>query len=592
MKFSQLANYWQAIESLDSRLAMTEKLSQLFLNASFEEIDKICYLSLGMLAPKFKSLEMQLAEKMMIRSMASTLKISVKQVTNSFKQSGDLGLSYQNLAQNSNSLIKQSLSVSQVFDKMLAIAKDNGIGSQERKLLAMADLLKSLDDLSGKFVVRIVLKKLRLGFSDMTIIDALSWMETGDKSLRPEIEHAFNVRADIGQIAQIFKKEKIVGISKIIPQPGTPIRPAKATPLTQATEIMKKMSGKTALEPKFDGFRVQIHLDKNRDFKLETEGDLSLFSQDKQAYVQIFSRNLDNTTHMFPDLVKAAQNLPVNSIILDGEAIAIDPKTGKMLDFQETVKRKRKHDIGEVSKKIPLKAFIFDILFLNGESLVKTPFVKRRQLLEEVFKNIDKKSALALTQQKITDQIEEFNQFFQKMANEKLEGLMSKKLNSPYKAGARDFTWVKYKLGMQSEMADTVDAVVMGYFKGQGKWTKFGLGKVLVGIPKNGQIISLSKVGSGFSEEAIVEMVKKCKQVKVLKKPKNYQVDKNLIPDVWVEPKIIIEIRADSVSRSSLYATELSLRFPRFMKFRDDKNLSEATNLEELKQIAKNSQSV
>lgn len=569
---------------------MTEHLAELFSVIEASEIDKACYLSLGQLAPKFVGLEFQLAEKMMIRVVAAVTHLSNSEVVEVYKQIGDLGQTLEVLAsKNPRLLVDQKLSLTQVFNRLIEIAKESGKGSQERKIVGITNLLQSVDVLSTKFLVRIPLKKLRLGFSDMTILDGLSWMSQGNKTLRPELEHAFNVRADIGQIAQIFKSEGIEAINKIIPVPGTPIRPAKATPLSSAQEVFEKLKDQLALEPKFDGFRVQIHFDKDRDFRIKKEESLSLFetAKEKTLPVQIFSRNLDNITHMFPELVSSAENLSVNSIILDGEAVAIDIQTGQILDFQETVKRKRKHDISEVSAKIPLRAYIFDILYLNGKSLIKLSFSERRKYLVDIFKEIKPDSSLTLAEQEVVDNVPAFQSFFQRMAKGGLEGLMAKKIDASYRAGARDFTWVKYKLATQTELADTVDAIVMGYFKGKGKWTQFGMGKVLVGIPVDGKIISLSKVGSGFSEESMKEMVKRCTKFETPVKPKEYEVDKSLIPDVWVDPGILIEIKADSISKSPIYKTGLSLRFPRFVHFRDDKDISEATTLKEVKGFAK-----
>jgi DNA ligase 1 len=454
----------------------------------------------------------------------------------------------------------------------------------------MVRLLQSIDGLSGRYLVRIPLQKLRLGFSDMTILDALSWMEKGDKSLRTELEQAYNIRADIGKISKIFKKDGLAGIKALVPETGTPIVPALSTPLLNAVEILEKMNGKAFIEPKFDGFRVQIHLDKNKPLH-EEERDSPLFEENKKAFVGIFSRNLDSTTHMFPELVEAAQALPVDSIILDGEAVAIDPSTGKLLDFQETVKRKRKHNIDQVKEEIPLNVFIFDILYLNDKPLFNLPLKERRKILEGLFDKVTGKLPFTLTEQRLVSNPESFEEFFKEVASEGLEGLMVKKVDAIYRAGKRDFTWVKYKVAMQSELADTVDAVVMGYFKGEGKWTQFGLGKILVGIPHEGKLFSLSKVGSGFSEEKIKEMVKRCQDVKVDQKPDEYVVDKSLVPDVWVRPEILVEIRADSISRSQIHETGLSLRFPRFIKFRDDKEVSQATTLEQVRgllEVSKN----
>lgn len=587
MLFSKLSRYLQKIEATDSRLDMTKQLAALFKESEANEIDKICYLVLGRLVPKFVGLELQLAEKMMVRVIAQVVKTSEKRVNDVFKNTGDLGEVFYTFAkQNPDLVTNKNLSISNVYERLVAIAKQAGIGSQERKVQGMVNLLQSVSSLGGKYLVRIPLQKLRLGFSDMTILDALSWMETGDKSLRAELEHAFNIRADIGQIARLLKEKGLKTLKGLTPETGTPIRPALSTPLLSKEEILERMDDSTFLEPKFDGFRVQVHIDKSKVSDEVEEETPALFEETKKAFVRIFSRNLDSTTHMFPDLVAAAQDLPVNSAILDGEAVAVDPSTGKLLDFQETVKRKRKHNIDQVKEEIPLQVFTFDILYLNGVSLVNTSQKDRRTFLEKVFKKVRKDSPFVLTEQRLVSDPDSFEDFFAEVAKEGLEGLMAKKVEAPYRAGKRDFTWVKYKVAMQSELADTVDAVVMGYFKGEGKWAKLGLGKVLVGIPHDGKIYSLSKVGSGFSEEKLKEMLKRCEVSKVKKMPKNYVADKTLIPDVWVKPEILIEIRADSISRSPIHETGLSLRFPRFIKFRDDKDVTEATTLEQVKQLA------
>ncbi|NMB57108.1 ATP-dependent DNA ligase [Candidatus Beckwithbacteria bacterium] len=584
MKFAEFAEYLNKIEKIASRLEMTNVLAELFKKAEPSEIDKICYLSLGILAPKYEGIELNLAEKMMLRALAQVLNLPILQIQQKFKEVGDLGEAFFLLNHLKEIRLHASLQINEVYESLIKIAKDSGFGSQERKINKIVELLKNLDCLSVKFIVRIAVQKLRLGFSEMTILDALSWTALGDKSLRPNLEQAFNVRADIGQIAQIFKQAGIAAIDKVIPQIGKPIRPAKATPLLDKQEILDKMEGRAFLEPKYDGFRVQLHFDKQQKNENQEES-LALFAKEEKAFVRIFSRNLDNITHMFPELVEACQKLPVESVILDGEAVAIDPKTGKLLDFQETVKRKRKHNVQKVSEDIPLKAFIFDCLYLNGENLLTKSFSQRRDILNKLFVNFQNPHMEETVQQKV-DNVVDLENFFQQVAGKGLEGLMAKKIDAVYKAGARDFTWVKYKVGMQQEMADTVDAVVMGYFKGQGKWAKFGLGKVLVGILDKEKIIAVSKLGSGLSEEKIIEMKKQCDRWQTAEMPVNYQVDKNLFPDVWVAPKIVIEIRADSISKSPLYQAGLSLRFPRFIKFRPDKNLEDATNLQQLQNMS------
>lgn len=586
MKFKDFSQYLQRLEQTPLRNKMTEILAQLFKKCSGEEIDKACYLALGRLAPKYEGVEFNMAEKMMIKALAMAVGQNPDQVQKLYKKIGDLGEIVTKFKNSQTS----KLTIRQIYDSLRQIAEDEGEGSVDRKINKMAQLLQKVDWLSAKYIARIPVNKLRLGFSDMTILDALSWMKTGDKSLRPQLERAFNVLADIGKIAQTFKNKGIVGIKQIKSEVGVPIRAALAERLRSADKILEKMTGKCALEPKYDGFRCQLHLDKSRPFKLTKEDNLSLFAEKSQHFVRIFSRNLDNTTQMFPDLVAAAQHLKAKSVILDGEAIAFNPKTGKFLPFQETVQRKRKHGVDQKAKEMPLKIFVFDILDLNGQSLLQKPFSQRRKILEKLLtQSQGEEEVMILTRQKIVSQTKEFDQFFKTVVSEELEGLMAKKLDAVYQAGARNFNWVKYKIAMQSELADTIDCVVMGYYRGKGKRTTFGIGAFLAGIldKKNHQILSVSKIGTGLTDEQWRQMKKKCGSLEIKKKPQPYFLDKNLAPDVWCQPGLVVEIEADMVTKSPIHSAGLALRFPRLKRFRDDKSVDQATSLQELSKLAK-----
>lgn len=580
MNFSQICQYFSQLEQTPSRLKMTEILAELFDKAESGEIDKIVYLSLGGLAPKYSGIEINMAEKMMIRAVVLATNSDLATIIKEYKKLGDLGETvFQIKKDQSKTIIK----VGEIFAKLLEIAKDAGLGSQERKVNKMSELVKQVDNLSAKYLVRIPLKKLRLGFSEMTILDALSWSKTGDKSLRKKLEAGFSVFSDIGQIAKIFKQKGIEGIEKITSKIGIPILPAKAERLATPEEILVKMEGECLLEPKYDGFRVQIHFDKNK--KIDNQENQTLFFLKKEEFlVKIFSRNLEDMTYMFPDIAEKLKNIKVQSAIIDGEAIAYSPKTGKFLSFQETVQRKRKHDILAKAKEIPLKVFCFDLLNLNGQSLLSMPFWQRRQELEKII-TPDKNNLILLTQQILVKAPEEFNKFFDQVVGEGLEGLMAKKSDSVYQAGARNFNWVKYKAGMTKELSDTIDCVVMGYYKGLGKRNEFGLGAFLVGIPDQGKIMTVSKIGTGLTDLQWREMYQRIEKIKVSQKPKEYEVNKNLYPDVWCEPKLVVEIEADTITKSPIHTAGLALRFPRLKNFRDDKDLTQATSLQELKKL-------
>lgn len=564
MKFQQLAEHWQEIDKTNSRLEMTAILARLFKRCAVEEIDQVVYLSLGRLRPKYEGVEFNLAEKMMLRVIARAYNRPADEVAKSFKQKGDLG----GIIESLKSAEVSNLSVPQVYEQLLAIAVDSGQGSQERKVNNMAGLLKSLDGLSAKYLVRIPINNLRLGFSEMTVLDGLSWSQTGDKSLRPVLEKAFNVCADIGLIAKEYKNIGIQRIRRIKPTVGVPIRPQKSERLPSAEKIVEKLK-RFVVEGKWDGLRVQIHLDKNK------------------SLVRIFSRNLDDMTAMFPEIIAAVQKLKVDQVILDGEAVGFDPKTGKLLPFQETVQRKRKHGVAGKAKELPLKVFVYDILYLNGKNLIGLPFIKRRQELEQVIpKKVD---GLELAEQEIVEDEKKLRELREKYIRLGLEGVMCKKLDTPYQAGARNFNWVKFKKITQGELADTIDAVVMGYYAGRGKRTGFGLGAFLVGVPdvKTGQVGSIAKIGTGLSDEQWKELKVRCAKFEVRSKPGEYLVNKNLYPDVWVEPRMVVEIMADEITKSPIHAFGLALRFPRLVRFRDDKKVDEATSKKELARLFK-----
>lgn len=589
MQFSVLAEYLQKLEKTASRNEIASILADLFKRISADEIDKVCYLLAGRVGPNYEGIEFQLAEKMMVRAVAKAYKVDTEEVLKRFKQIGDLGditEQFGKLKQNS------TLNVEQVFERLKEIALDSGKDSQERKLEKMAGLLTQVDPLSAKYIVRIPVGKLRLGFSDLTILDALSVMEKGDKSARKQIEAAFSVTADIGKIAQKVKDKGLKGLRGIGAEPGVPIRAALAERLASAEKVVEKMTHSTssghvgfAVEPKLDGFRSQIHV-----FTPIQNSKLKI--KNLKNEVRIFSRNLENVTAMFPEIVEAAKKLPLKSAIFDGESIAYNPKTGKFLPFQETVSRKRKHGIDEAAKNLPLKVFLFDILYLDGKTLLAEPFSKRRKVLEGVLKRSN--DTILLTDQQVVSTAKDLRGRVDKYIKEGLEGAMVKKLEVAYQPGGRGFHWVKFKKhtenikGGESKVSDTIDCVLMGAYYGRGKRASFGTGGFLIGAPgKDGKYYTLTNLGTGLSDEQFREMTKMVDKLRTEEAPEDYVVDKNVTPDIWVKPKVVLEILADEITPSPRHTSKYSLRFPRLIRVRDDKDSEQATTVHEVAELYK-----
>ncbi len=295
---------------------------------------------------------------------------------------------------------------------------------------------------------------------------------------------------------------------------------------------------------------------------------------------------MENMTKMFPDIVKQIKKLKIKSAIFDGEIIAVDPNTGNFLPFQQTAQRKRKYNIKKAVNEIPIQVFIFDLLYLNGKSLLEQTFNDRREKLEKIFAKIPNASLLKLPEQKQISDEEELTDFFKTCVDKKLEGVVVKKADSKYQAGARGFHWVKYKKAMKSELADTVDCLVLGYYRGRGKRADFGIGAFLVGVydQDNDRFPTVSKIGTGLSDDQWKELKQKADQFKTINVFKQYQVPKELNCDVWLEPGLVVEIEADEITKSPLHSSGYALRFPRMKRFRD-KSPTQITTVTEIKKI-------
>ncbi len=586
MLFATLASYFDKLEKTSGRIKMTEILAELFKEAGEDEVRQVCYLSLGRLGPLYESLDFNLAGKLMIRVLARACKVGEIEVKRIYGELGDLGDTAYQLSLKLK--IKSSkLTVNEVFNRLYEIAGVSGSGSVEQKIILMVELLRPADPLSAKYIVRIPLGKMRLGFSEKTLIEALSWMRRGDKSLKKEIEAAYHVFPDIGEIADRFKEKGIKGLKGIKIKIGAPVLPQLCQRVGTPEEMIEKLGGKVVAEPKFDGERIQLHLNREQKTEGREQTTLGLEGEGEINFlVKMFTRNLEEVSSMFPELVEAAKTqIKANQVVLDGEAVGFDPKTQKFIPFQETIQRKRKYGVKEKAAEIPVKYLVFDILHKDGEDLLGLPFSKRREILAEVIVGEQGKQGergIELTPQREFTEPEGLKDFLAEEVKRGLEGLVVKDLEAPYKAGARGFSWIKYK-----PEKDTIDVVVLGYYFGKGKRVEFGIGGVLTGVydESTDGFRTVSRVGSGLTDEQLPEMKRRCDKIKVKTPPKGVEVPKGLTPDVWVRPEMVVVIKYDEISKSPLHTAGYALRFPRLISYREDKDPQQATTVEEIKEM-------
>lgn len=574
-----MAKAFDVIEKESSRTKITQLLAELLKQATPNEAAVISYLSLGSLNPPYIGTQFNLASKSLIKVVSKLIDKSEATVTREIAKLGDLGL----VLQQEDGFGKKTCeyTINDINKELNNLLEISGIGSQDVKEKAVFDLLSNLDAASAKYVVRVILGKLRMGFSDMTLLDAFSWMECGDKSIRVDLEEAYNICVDIGQIIKVLKDDGIKGIKKLNITPGIPIRPAAAERLEDAQAIFKKL-GTCVAQPKLDGFRLQVHVDKTT----------------RPHLVRFFSRNLIDMSHMFPDLANALLELKVDNIVFEGEAIAYDVETGNFLPFQETVKRKRKHDIESVLQSYPLKLYVFDLLYLDGQSYLEKTHKQRRKAFLEVLdqKLIEKHHVIVPIEEEKIESAKELSEYFEKNISSGLEGVVVKRTDAIYQAGKRNFNWIKLKRQESGSLEDTVDCVVFGYYSGHGKRASFGIGALLVGVynKEKDEFQTVAKIGTGLTDAEWKDQKKECDKIKSANKPHNIECAKELFPDVWVEPEIVCMIRADEITLSPLHTagktsnhSGYALRFPRLMGYRPDKKATEATEVKELEHLYK-----
>ena len=623
MTIRELAEVFERIDEVSGRNAMIEILAELYARVTPEEAAQVTYLMQGRLVPKFVDLEFGMASRLLLRAIGQAFEVEQDEVESVFREAGDLGLAAEKLTPTESiteapppsrgwgratagkprrvprprrfgqgriwwhtsvgnpswwalrhRALKQdwarNVSVGGVFARLREVAEAEGAESQERKVAGIARLLRDLDPRSNRYLPRIPVGRLRLGIGDPTFMDALSFARVGDKSDRKAIERAYNLTCDLGLTARDYLRGGAEAMARAQVRVGNPVRMAQAARMSSGQEIVDKI-GSAAVEPKLDGFRVQIHRDGDQ--------------------VRIYSRNLEDMSQMFPDVSAAARALLKKpQVIIEGEAMGVNPETGAFLPFQVTTSRRRRHGIDQAAKEIPLHVHAFDLLY-DGDNVIELPFTERRRRLEDI---VEKEGEdLQVSECITTDDPEEIDAFFAEQVQAGLEGVMAKRLDSVYQAGQRNFNWIKYKASYSSALSDTLDCVLIGYWRGQGKRTPWGIGALLSAVwDADEQVFkSIARIGTGYSDAEWVRIRERLDEIAIAERPANVHSD--VVPDVWASPEIVVEVLADEITRSPMHVAGrtddelgLALRFPRVIGFvREDKAAADATTVAEVRDL-------
>ncbi|MBI4503135.1 MAG: ATP-dependent DNA ligase [Gemmatimonadetes bacterium] len=546
--FSELATAFARLEATPGRTASARLVADLLAGTARAEIPPVVYLLQGQLRPPYEGVELGIGERLLARVLAQAYRVPEAQVARRYRSAGDLGLVAERLA---GERLRSRLTVAGAYRSLLEIPRASGAGSTTRKTNLLAALLGAATPVEARYLVRIVQGRLRLGVGDATIIDAAAAGALGDRGKRKLIEQAYNVRSDLGSVLQLAYARGASGLARIGPKVGIPVRPALAQRLRSAEDIIERL-GTVQAEPKYDGFRLQFHRDGDR--------------------VWAFSRRLEDVSEMFPDLTAAVRRqLRARRAILEGEAVGYDPRTGRFLPFQLTMTRKRVYGVAEAASRHPLRLFAFDLLYADGDDYLHRPQEERRRRLVALVRG-SADDPVVVTEAIRTSRADELQEYFETMLGQGLEGIVAKRPDAPYRAGARGYDWVKLKRAYQSRISDTVDVVLVGYLAGRGARAELGIGSLLGAVydPEGQRFRTVAKIGSGPSERQWKELRAMLNRSAVRSRPAS--VDSLIVPDVWVEPRLVVEVLADEITRSPRHTCGkrgkepgYALRFPRML---------------------------
>ncbi len=573
---------YERLEATTKRLEKTFILSEFLKSA--DDLDKVLLLVQGRLFPNWDQRELGMAAKLLIKAIATATGAPAEKIESVWKKTGDIGNVAAELTTKKSqaTLFSQPLTVQKVFDNLRKISEMEGAGTVDRKVQLVAELLTSAKPNEAKYIIRTILGELRVGLGEGTIRDAIVWAFFAEKAgvkydksknelaISDEervnydkyvtlVQEALDVANDFAEVAKIAKEKGENGLQNISLVPGKPVKVMlfqKAKNIADAFEIVSKPA---AFEQKYDGFRLQIHKHNNK--------------------LTLYTRRLEDVTAQFPDVVQRISKLVSgDNFIIDAEVVGIDPKTKKYLPFQSISQRiKRKYDIQEIAEKFPVEINVFDVLFCEGKSLLKTPFIERRNMLKKHIKEVPHE--LKLAEQIITDDESVAEKFYKSSLDAGNEGIMVKNLQGIYKPGSRVGFGVKVKPTM-----DTLEVVIVGAELGEGKRSQW-LASFTVAVrdPETNNFVEIGRVGTGIKEK--VEEGVSFEQLTQLLQP---LIIEEKGREVTVKPEIVIEVDYEEIQKSPTYSSGFALRFPRLVKLRTDRSAEDINTVEDVAALAGN----
>jgi len=549
MNFSELTKVFKKLEKTSSRLEMTDIVSEFLKDIPENLLPTVILFLKGSTFPSWSEKEIGIGSKLMIQALSSVSGMTEKSVEDILRERGDSGIVAEQVLvkKPQTTLFKEKLTVEKVYDNLDKMVDLTGKGSQEKKIGYISELLSIADPGDSKYVVRLILGELRLGVGDGIIRDAIAKSFNVDSKL---VENAYYLTSDLGEVARIAKKEGSTGLNKINLIPGHPIMVMLAQKAANIEEILSEFKT-AAFEIKYDGARLQIHK--------------------KNDMIELFTRRLENVTKQFPEVVKMArENIKTKEAIVEGEMVAIRSLSDRRpRPFQDLSRRiKRKYDIDETVKSIPVELNLFDIIYIEGKSLLSEKFKDRRKILEETISATD---TFMLSKQLVTDDLEQAKEFYQKALDLGHEGVMVKNLDAHYRPGSRVGYMYKIKPVME-----TLDLVITGATWGEGRRAHWMASFLLSVIDKEtGEFLNIGRMGTGLTDEQFKDMTERLKPL----------ITKETGKEIELKPEIVVEVAYEEIQKSPTYSSGYALRFPRLVRIREDKGVNDADTVDRVQEL-------
>ena len=552
MNFNDLSVKLDEISQNSSLLRKVDIISDLLSNSHDDDITNIIYILQGKFAPEYEKIKLGISNKLILKSLSKVSGLSMEIIEKMWADVGDIGqLSYDIIkSKKQNNLVNDKLMTSELIHELNKMSKLEGKGSTEEKIKILIKLYSKCEANSVKYITRMCIEDMRIGAGFGVIRDSISKSFNIDKKT---IQSSYDIYPDIANIAHLIKKNGIKFSKNIKMSPGKPIKVMLFQKAKNIEASFEKLGKQISAEYKYDGFRLQIHRNNNE--------------------IKLFTRNLEEVSRQFPDIISIVKsNVKSKNFIIDCEAIGINRKNGSWMPFQKVSRRiKRKYDIDKIIDEIPISLRVFDIIY-EDNNLINTEFYERRKILEKIVKH--KKDYIELSELIITESADEIRKFYEKSLKDGAEGIMLKNLSGIYKPGSR----VGFGLKMKPTM-ENLDLVITGAEWGTGKRANW-LSSFELSCKNKDKFLTIGKMGTGIKEKDD-EGVSFGHLTKLLSKFIISESGKS----VKLKPSIIVEVAYEELQKSENYNSGYALRFPRFVRLREDLSLDDVDDLTKINSL-------